>query len=370
MRAFLAVAVGFEGSGRRNASFVERRRLCALLPAVLTLAACAGSDDGSDAADEAATAARTSGSTTQAAASFDRIPQIVREAEPSVVAVLVSAAAGEGEGSGVIWSEDGVVVTSHHVIQGAREITVVFASGRRVEARLRASDPLTDVAVLDVEAEGLPSARFASGLPVVGELAIAIGNPLGFENTVTAGIVSGLHRAIPSGGQTPALVDLLQTDAPISPGNSGGALVNARGEVIGINVAFIPPEARAVSIGFAIPSPTVVDVARELLEDGEVEHAFLGIQLSQLTPQIAERFRLEAGSGALVLDIAPGSPADRAGLEEGDVIVEFDDRRVDLVEDVLAALRKHEPGDRVELTVVRGGDRRTVAVVLGERPES
>jgi len=203
----------------------------------------------------------------------------------------------------------------------------------------------------------------------VGELAIAIGNPAGFESTVTAGIISGLHRAIPSQGQTPALVDLIQTDAAISPGNSGGALVDRNGEVIGINVAYIPPQQGSVSLGFAIPSPTAVDVVRELIENGEVRHAFLGVTPAVVTPDTAELFDLPVDQGLAVQSLEPGGPAARAGVRSGDVIVSFEGRPLTAVEDLFGALRQRDPGERVEVVVVRGeGERETLQVTLGERP--
>ena len=299
---------------------------------------------------------------------FGRIPGVVRKVGPSTVAVLVEGGAGRGEGSGVIWRSDGVIVTNHHVVAGARRVQVALASGQRIGARVQASDPRTDLAILRVRRDGLPAAEIASTRPQVGELAVAMGAPLGFENTATAGIVSGLDRSIPTGGRTPALVGLIQTDAPISPGNSGGPLANATGQVIGINVAYIPPQARAVSIGFAIPSTVARDVISELLADGSVEHAFLGVQLGAVTADIAERFGLSADEGALVLEVVTGSPADRAGLRPGDLIVEVAGQPARQVEDVLAALRRRDPGDRLAVVVVRGGDRREVTVRLGELP--
>lgn len=203
----------------------------------------------------------------------------------------------------------------------------------------------------------------------MGELAIALGSPLGFENSVTAGIISGLHRDIPSGGQTPALVDLLQTDAAISPGNSGGALIGPDGEVIGINVAYIPPGTGAVSIGFAIPSPTVVSVVGQLLEDGQAEHAFLGVRPVPLTPQLAQRFNLETEGGAVVYTVIPGSPAEQAGLTPGDVIVSVDGEQIETVEDLLAALRAHQPGDEIDVELIREGTREEVTARLAERPQ-
>ncbi|HEX2221726.1 MAG TPA: trypsin-like peptidase domain-containing protein [Candidatus Limnocylindria bacterium] len=296
---------------------------------------------------------------------FECIPDVVREVEPSVVAILTDM----GEGSGVVWHADGLVVTNEHVIRGVSEVVVGFADGQRVDGTVVAADPRSDLAVVEVARRELPAAEFADQLPVVGSLAIAIGNPLGFENTVTAGIVSGLHRDIPGSAQeTPALVDLIQTDAAISPGNSGGALVDADAQVIGVNVAYIPPEARAVSIGFAIPAPTVVSVVEQLVETGRVRHAYLGVQLGPITPEIAQQLQLDDSTGALVLDVVPGAPADEAGLIPGDVIVALDGEAVETVEAFLAAMRRHSPGDTVALTVSRQGESIEVQAQLGELP--
>ena len=295
---------------------------------------------------------------------FGSIPEIVRRVEPSVVAVLTDA----GEGSGVVWEPAGKVVTNRHVVAGATRIELAFADGKRSGARVLATDAVTDLAVLEADRKGLPVVPFADTLPVVGELAVAIGNPLGFENTVTAGIVSGLQRSIPgSATQSQALVDLIQTDAAISPGNSGGALVSADGEVIGINVAYIPPQARAVSIGFAIPAPTVRDVVTELLRDGKATHPFFGVRPAPLTPEIRRQLDVEPNAGVVVLAVVPGGPAAEAGIAPGDVIVEVEDRPVDGVEAFLGVLRRGEPGHELDVKVVRADEERTITVRLGER---
>jgi serine protease DegQ len=296
------------------------------------------------------------------AVGFEAIPRIVAEVQPSVVSILRP----QGQGSGVVWSADGIIVTNHHVIEGAEQLIVAFADGERSPARVLASDPLSDLAVLQVERGGLPPATFAEEMPPVGSLAIAIGNPLGFENSVTAGIVSGVNRSFPGAArQAPALIDLIQTDAAISPGNSGGALVGGDGRVIGINVAYIPPQARAVAIGFAIPASTVIDVVEQLLAEGAVQHAFLGVALAPLTPQLVERFGIERATGALVLDLRPDGPAAEGGIEPGDVVIAFGDQQVTTVEDLLAGLRRQDPGDVVPITVVRNGEEIEVEVTLG-----
>ena len=339
-------------------------RVVGVLGLVAAIGACdmrSPHPEARSARDEPATA---EGEIASDGAVFGRIPDVVRDVAPSVVAVVTD----KGEGSGVVW-DAATVVTNNHVSAGATRIEVAFADGTRSSASLVAADPFTDLAVLRTERDDLPEARFASRLPEVGELAIAIGNPLGFENTASAGIVSGLHRSIPgSAPQTQSLVDLIQTDAPISPGNSGGALVDAEGRVIGINVAYIPPAARAVSIGFAIPSPTVSDVVGQLLEDGSVTHPFFGILPASLTTQIASRLGVDADFGVVVLRVVPDSPADAAGLEAADVITKVDGKSIESVEAFLGALRGQDPSDTVAVHIVRGGDESSVKVTLSARP--
>lgn len=372
----MAVAV-CDGSTAGRESTVDARRglrlhLVWLLALVLPLAACDTADDDTGSAGGAPATAQggpddggDDGDDGNSGDVFGRIPEIVDEVEPSVVAILTDG----GEGSGVVWDADGTIVTNDHVVAGAEEIEIAFADGRRSPAELVGSDPVSDLAVVRSERDGLPAVELADELPEVGALAVAIGNPFGFENTVTAGIVSGVNRAIPGTAPgTQALVDLIQTDAPISPGNSGGALVGVDGRVMGINVAFIPPAARAVSIGFAIPAPTVRDVVTQLLDDGSVEHAFLGIAPAQLTPQIADRLGVEAERGVVVLEVVEGGPADEAGIAAGDVITMIGDRSVETVEELLGALRDQQPGDEITVTLVSDGEDREVDVMLTERP--
>ncbi len=329
--------------------------------AVLVLSGCASNEPRS----APAPAPHTSPPTKLAAAGWDAIPGIVADVETSVVAVLTE----RGEGSGVIYRSDGLIVTNFHVIRGARRLDVQLADGTRLPGRGLASDELTDLAVIRIDRGNLPAARFAPTLPTVGELAVAIGNPLGLENTATAGIISGLQRSVPADGLVPvSLVDLIQTDAPISPGNSGGALVNSGSEVVGLNVAYLPGMTGAVSIGFAIPAPTVTSVVDQLLSGREVSHAFLGIQPAEITPQIAERFGLETADGVLVLNVVPGSPADAADLLPGDIITSFDNQPVRDVSGLLIALRRAQPGQTVTLTLLRDGQMQETTVTLSDRP--
>ena len=338
---------------------IRRTLLPVLVALTVALAAC--SDD--SATPQAATTSAAGGAGVAAEAS--PIPDVVARVQPSVVAIL----ADQGQGSGVVWNSDGVIVTNHHVVAGARRVEVAFADGQRVAGQIVATDPQTDLAVVRASRSSLPPATFADTLPRVGELAIAMGNPLGFENTVTAGIISGLGRAIPGAArEAPALIDLVQTDAAISPGNSGGALVAADGRVVGINVAYIPPTVGAESLGFAIPAPTVRHVVTQLLENGRARHAFFGVRPAPLTPEIAQRFSLRQTRGVLVLEVTPGSPAANAGIRPGDVLVRAGDRQLDTVEDFLGVLRARSPGDSLQVMVARGGNEQAVTVRLGERP--
>lgn len=295
---------------------------------------------------------------------FSPVVGIVKQAQPSVVTVMTE----NGLGSGIIYDSNGYIVTNNHVVASGTQYTVAFASGEQVSATLVGTDPTTDVAVLKVDKTGLPAASFEQNLPQVGQLAVAIGSPLGFENTVTVGIVSGLQRTVPGSAQeSQALVDLIQTDAAISPGNSGGALVDADSKVIGMNVAYIPPAASAVSIGFAIPAQTVTNVANDLIAGKPVQHAFLGIRYSALTPQIAQQYNINADHGLVVEQVQPGTPAEQAGLKPGDVILSVDGKDMNQVEDLIAVLHQHAPGDTIPIVIERNNQQQTLQVTLGNQ---
>jgi serine protease Do len=231
-------------------------------------------------------------------------------------------------------------------------------------------DPYTDIAVVQVDRGNLPATEFGDSRDlVVGQLAVAAGSPSGFQSTVTSGIISGLNREIPpeiTGGQQQiALVDLIQTDAAISPGSSGGALVDRNGEVIGINVAYLPPaQTGAVNLGFAIPAATATDVADQIIEDGRAEHPYVGVSLVDLTPEIASRFGVSVDSGAIITGVDPDGPASDAGIEPGGVVTAVEGEEVTSTGDLLAALRRYDPNERVEITVARDGDAREFTVVL------
>ncbi|MEH1127173.1 S1C family serine protease [Micromonospora sp. CPCC 206061] len=322
--------------------------------ALATAALTACTDDERSAADLSPTPA------SDLASGFS---EVVARVEPSVVTVLV----GGGLGSGVVFRDGGLVLTNEHVVQGARTVQLALASGERIAATVVSTDPVTDLAVLRAERTDLPPASFRTELPATGEIVLAMGTPLGFRNSVTMGVVSGVGREIPgSAGQSQALVDLIQTDAAISPGNSGGALVDTAGRVVGINDAYLPPQSGAVSIGFAIPAATAQDVAEDLLDDGKATHPFVGIQPGRLTPQIADRLGAPTDRGVLVLDVVDDGPAAAAGLHAGDIITTFHGEQTATVEQFLGALRAVEPGQVVDVTYLRGGDTATAKVTLGQ----
>ncbi len=297
-------------------------------------------------------------------AGFPAIPDTVARVDPSVVTVAVGRT---GIGSGVVYREGGFVVTNAHVVGKATRVSVELADGSRTPAEVLATDEITDLAVLRTERRDLPAATFSTVQPRVGELVLAMGSPLGFQNSVTAGIVSGLGREIPGAAAQGArsLVDLIQTDAAISPGNSGGALVNIAGEVVGINEAYIPPATGAVSLGFAIPAVTVVGVVDQLIADGRATHPFLGVATTTLTSQIARAFGLSATEGALIQSVRPNSPAVSAGLRAGDVIVTFNSESIRSADELLGSLRGVDPGDEVGVHVRRGGELLKLSVAIG-----
>lgn len=338
------------------------------------LAGCSGATEGGGAAGVAPVALR-------APADVPEGEPVARAASvlgPSVVQVNVTGTQetpygsqeGEGVGSGVIFREDGYVVTNNHVVEGASEVEVAFADGTTEPGEVVGTDPYTDLAVVSVNRDGLPAASFADGSELIaGQLAVAIGSPQGFQSTVTSGVISGSGRELPAeltGGAETALVDLIQTDAAISPGNSGGALADRSGDVVGVNVAYVPPEAGAESLGFAIPSDTVVSVADQLIDDGEAVHPYLGVSLTDLTSEAAKGFDTAAESGALVSEVSPGGPADEAGVRAGDVVTAVGPAAVENSGDLLSAMRNYAPGESVELTVSGDGGERPIDVRLGE----
>jgi serine protease Do len=284
------------------------------------------------------------------------------------------------EGSGVIYRSDGMIITNNHVVtdetSGApvTTIKVTLATGEQLDGTIVGRDPLTDIAVIKVKTDKtLPAAQFVGELPVVGEYAVAIGSPLGYENSVTLGIVSGLSRKIEgiTGASAAAYTNLIQTDAPISPGNSGGALANASGQVIGINVAYEPPsQTGAVSIGFAVPASTATSVADQLINSGKVTQGYLGVSLypEAVSADLQKQFGLTRSTGVLVAEVVSGGPSADAGLQQGDIIFKANGQDVSDPSTFIALIRDTHPGAQIQLTIDRKGQEKSLTVTVGERP--
>jgi S1-C subfamily serine protease len=303
-----------------------------------------------------------SGDTTSPDGSVLSVAEIADLVAPSVAAVEVAQATGaRGQGSAVIVGSDGLLVTNNHVIDGAATITVLLADGSRYTAQLVGSDPTSDLAVLTIQAEDLPAATLATEPPRVGETTVAIGSPFGLEGSVTSGVVSALGRTLAA--PTGSLTGLIQTDAAINPGNSGGALVNDRGELIGINTAIISGSGTSGGVGFAVPAATVQQVSEQLIATGRVERAVLGVSGQDIDPSVAAAYGLD--TGALLIGVEPGSGADQAGLQAGDIITAIDGTPITSMGELTVAIRDKAPGDVIEVSGLRNGEPFTVEVELG-----
>lgn len=269
-------------------------------------------------------------------------------------------------GSGFIISPDGYVVTNNHVIENATEITVILQDDTELKAELVGHDPLTDVALLKVSADHpLPAMEWGDSNSLkVGDWVLAIGNPFGLGGTVTAGIISAEARDIHSGPYD----DFLQTDAAINRGNSGGPLLSTDGRVVGINTAIFSPTGGNIGIGFAIPASTAKPIVDDLRRNGSVQRGWLGVQLQPISPQIASAMNLPDQKGALVADVQPKGPAAEAGIEPGDVIVDFNGAAVDSGRTLARKVAMTDPGTKAEVTLLRDGARKTETVELGSYP--
>ncbi len=270
-----------------------------------------------------------------------------------------------GEGSGVIVSPDGYIVTNNHVVDSATELTVSMSDKREMQARVIGKDAKTDIALLKVDAKGLPYARLGNSAGVeVGDIALAIGNPFGLGQTVTMGIVSATGRG---GLGIEDYEDFIQTDASINPGNSGGALVNTKGEVIGINTAILSGSGGNQGVGFAVPVDMVRQVMTQLKEKGIVTRARLGVYFQELTPQLAAELGVKASKGAVVSQIVPDGPASKTGLKNDDVIVAMNGKEVD-GRSLRLAVGSMAPGTTIDLKVLRGGSEQKFSVTLDTMP--
>jgi serine protease Do len=300
----------------------------------------------------------------------------------------------QGAGSGFVWDKQGHIVTNYHVIEDADKVRVLFFDGTNVLADVVGTDPDSDLAVLkvDVPAAQLQPVTMADSEQVrVGQLAVAIGNPFGLENTMTVGFISAIGRSLPAQATSTSsarytIPDVIQTDAPINPGNSGGVLVNEKGEVVGVPSAIISPVQASAGIGFAIPAATVQKVVPVLITEGDYTHAWLGISGTTLTPDVAQAMDLDENQrGALVITVQEDGPAGKAGLQGsgsqitvdgqdlptgGDVIIAIEGNTVSTFDDLVANLARLSAGQKVQVTVIREGKTQDITVTLGERPQT
>ena len=327
-----------------------------------------------------------------------KISQIYEAAKHGVVQVTSTSVVSDSpffgaqeqqaQGSGLVIDKDGHVVTNYHVVQGAKKVQVSFSDSELMDATVIGTDPSTDIAVLKIKgawARSLTPLTLGSSSAVqVGDAVVAIGNPFGLERTVTAGIVSALQRRIkaPNGFQ---IDEVIQTDAAINHGNSGGPLLNATGDVIGVNAQIESDSGGNVGIGFAIPIDTVKDVASQLIKEGKVEHAYLGIEMATINSDLADNFRVPVDEGVLIQQVHPGSPAAQVGLQGGttqvvlagltyrlggDVITKADGQTLETSDQLASVVTSKQPGDSLDLEVHRGQETLNVRVELGRQPST
>src|SRR5262245_972049 len=272
----------------------------------------------------------------------------------------------QGLGSRVIISPDGYSLTNNHVIEGADEIKVYTSDKREMKARVIGADPKTDIAVVKVEAKNLPTLPFAdSSQAQVGDIALAIGNPFGVGQTVTMGIISATGRGNLG---IEDYEDFIQTDAAINPGNSGGALINASGQLIGVNTAILSGAGGNQGVGFAVPANLARAVMNQLLSNGKVVRGYLGVMIQPVTPETAKELNLSDARGSLVREVTPGGPAAKSGLAPGDCITELNGQRIDDSRELRLKISQLAPGSSIKLKLFRDGNPREVLLTLGELP--
>jgi serine protease Do len=368
---------------------MQTRNLLAVLAALgfFTLGALVGTHPANPVAAhaQAAPAASAPQPETARAAALPDFASIVQQNGPAVVNITTAGtrkAAAEfpfplpfrfgppqgevptqGQGSGFIISTDGIVLTNAHVVDGAREVTVKLTDRREFRAKVLGADPATDVAVLRIDAKGLPTVKLGDPSRArVGDWVVAIGSPFGFENSVTAGIVSAKGRSLP--GDT--YVPYIQTDVAVNPGNSGGPLFNMAGEVIGINSQIYSRSGGYQGLSFAIPTDVVLKVKDQIVATGRAQHARLGVSVQPVNQALAESFGLQRAEGALIAAVVPGSAAEKAGLQSGDVVLKFNDKPVGAGAELAAMVGQSSPGDKARLEIWRKGAKQEIAVTLGK----
>jgi serine protease Do len=275
-----------------------------------------------------------------------------------------------GLGSGVIISTDGYIVTNNHVVDGADMLTVTLSDGREFPAKVVGRDPLTDIAVVKIDATGLPAITFTdSGKTQVGDRVLAIGNPFGIGETVTSGIVSATGRQVGILADVKGYENFILTDAAINPGNSGGALVDIDGRLVGINTAILSHSGGFQGVGLAVPADMVGQVTGELVEHGAVLRGYLGVNIQNITPALADSFGLQSRDGALVAEVLPNGPAGKAGVESGDVITAINGAKVIDTNKVQMAIADLAPGSKIGLDILRNGQVMHLAATVAERPD-
>jgi len=307
---------------------------------------------------------------------------VSKKLTPSIVNISISQGPQDsvhsglmgGVGSGVIYTEDGYIITNNHVVSGAREIVVTIGTDE-VNAKLVAADQETDLAVLKVDRKGLKAAEFGSTKDLqVGEPAIAIGSPFGFEHTVTSGIISALNRnvTIPNErtGGNATYTNLIQTDASINPGNSGGALSDSSGKVIGINTLIISSSGTNEGVGFAIPVETAKSVADQLIKNGKASHPYMGILGRNVSDVAAGDSSISVKEGTIIVEVIPGGPAAKARLKKDDIIIAADGTPIDDMDGLIAEIRQKKVGDSIEITYIRNGKQNKATITLTEKPRN
>lgn len=369
---FMSLAGGTLAGGIAG-YFVAQRSIADLATSQAVVQPAAAPPQEAPGSSEAATPAfaQTAPTVVPGAATLsDAMVAAAKTVAPAVVTVLNNPGSPNGgSGSGVIINADGYIITNNHVVEGAQQLAVVFADTTRHDAELVGTDPLSDIAVIRVDVEVPASAAIGdSGTLQPGEQVLAIGSPLGdFRNTVTAGVVSALNRSVgPMEG-------LIQTDAAINRGNSGGPLINLRGEIVGINTLVVRggspfADVQAEGLGFAVPSTIFKNVVEQLISNGEVRYPYLGILYQMIDGEIAAENNLPVQNGAFVSEVEPGTPAASAGLQSGDIIVAVDGTSLALDNSLRFVLTRYGPGDSIELTVLRDGQEMTLTATLIQRP--
>lgn len=270
-----------------------------------------------------------------------------------------------GQGSGFIIDPNGIILTNNHVVDGADEVTVHLTDKREFKAKVLGTDPKTDIAVIKIEGKDLPVVKLGKSENVkVGEWVAAIGAPFGLDNTVTAGIVSAKSRNLPD----EQFVPFIQTDVAVNPGNSGGPLFNMKGEVIGINSQIFSTSGGFMGLSFAIPIDLAVQIKDELMKNGKVSRGRLGILMQQLTPELAKSFNLKEAKGALIAQIEKDGPADKAGLRDGDIVIEYNGKPIADIRELSQAVASTKPGAKVKVKAMREGKPVSLVIVVGEMP--